>query len=91
MCTFRYGQRRRPLIPQDIQTNGTIGIDVGVVNLRRKTDLGRFEGVIGGKADGEEENTACIRRVTLNDRRLSRFESVTPKKKLTGPIIVACH
>ena len=63
--TFRYGQRRRPLIPQDIQTNGTIGIDVGVVNLGRKTDLGRFKGVIGREGDGEEENAACIRRVTL--------------------------
>ena len=53
------------MIPQDIQTNGTIGIDVGVVNLGRKTDLGRFKGVIGREGDGEEENAACIRRVTL--------------------------
>ena len=69
MCTFRYGQRRRPLISQDIQTNGTIGVDVGVVNLGRKTDLGRFKRVIGRKGDGKEENTACIRRVTLDDKR----------------------
>lgn len=68
MCTFRYGQCRRPLVPQDIQTNGTIGVDVGVVNLGRKTNLGRFKRVIGGEGDGEEENTACIRRVTLDDR-----------------------
>lgn len=61
VCTFRYGQRRRPLIPQNIQTNGTIGVDVGVINLGRKTDLRRFERVIGRKGDGKEENTACIR------------------------------
>ena len=67
MRTFRYGQRRRPLIPQDIQTDGAIGIDVRVVDLGRKTDLGRFEGVIGRKGDREEENTACIRRVTLDN------------------------
>ena len=67
--TFRYSQCRRPLVPQDIQTNGTIGVDVGVVNLGRKTDLGRFEGVIGGKGYGEKEDAACIRRVTLNNRR----------------------
>jgi len=73
------------LIPQDIQTNGTIGVDVGVVNLGRKADLGRFEWVIGGKRDGEEENTACIGRVTLDDRGLSRFESVTPRKHSRVP------
>lgn len=72
------------MIPQDIQTNGTIGVDVGVVNLGRKTDLGRFERVIGGKRDGEEENTACIGRVTLDDRRC-HVESVTVRKHSRVP------
>jgi hypothetical protein len=56
------------LVLQDIHTNGTIGVDVGVVNLGGKIDLGRFERVIGGKGDGEEENTTFKRRVTLDDR-----------------------
>jgi hypothetical protein len=46
------------LIPQDIQTDGTVGVDVGVIDLGRKTNLRRLEGVIGGERDGEEENTA---------------------------------
>jgi hypothetical protein len=53
------------LIPQDIQTDRSIGIDVGVVDLCRKADFGGLEGVVGGKADGEEEDTPSIRRITL--------------------------
>jgi hypothetical protein len=49
--TFRDGQRWRPLIPQDVQTNGAIGIDVGVVDLGREADFGWLEGVIGRETD----------------------------------------
>ena len=66
--TLRYSQRRRPLISQDIQTNGTVGVDGGVVDLGSKTNLGRLERVIGGAGDGEEEDAPCVRRFTLIHR-----------------------
>lgn len=58
--TLRNRQRGRPLIPQNIQANGTIGVDVGMIDLGRKADLGRLEGVVGRETDREEENTTRI-------------------------------
>lgn len=48
------------MIPQDIQADRAIGIDVGVVNLGRETDLGWLERIIGRESDREEENTASV-------------------------------
>lgn len=59
--TFRYGQCWRPLVSEDVETDGTIGIDVGVVDLGRKADFGRFEWIIRGETYGKEENTARVR------------------------------
>jgi len=58
-------QRRRPLVSKDIQTDWTIGVNVGVVYLSGKADFGRLERIIGGEGDRKEENTARIGRVTL--------------------------
>ena len=67
------------MVPQDIQTNGTVGVDVGVIYLGRKTNLGRFERVIGGEGDREEKNAACIRGVTLTNRGITVSHLKTPK------------
>ena len=63
--TLRYRQRRRPLVPQDIKTDGAIGVDIGVIDLGREADLGRLERVIDWECDGEEKDTASIRRFPL--------------------------
>lgn len=59
--TFANGQRRTPLIPQDIQTNGTIRVDVGVIDSGGKVDLGRLEGVVGREVEVEEKDTTGVR------------------------------
>ena len=59
--TFRDGQSWTPLVPQDIETDRPVRIDVRVVNLGREADLRRLEGVVGGECDGEEEHAARIR------------------------------
>ena len=59
--TFRDRQCWTPLVPQDIETDRTVRVDVGVVNLRREADLGRLEGVVGGESDREEEHAASVR------------------------------
>lgn len=45
--TFRYGQGRAPLVPQDIQTDATVGIDIGMVDTGREVNFGRFERIVG--------------------------------------------
>ena len=59
--TFRDGQCWTPLIPQNVQANRAVGVDVGVVDLRRERDLRGLEGVVGGESDGEEEDAASVR------------------------------
>jgi hypothetical protein len=49
--TFRNSQSGRPLISQNVQTNGSVGVDVGVIDLGREADLGRFERVVGRESD----------------------------------------
>lgn len=50
-ATFRDGQCRRPLVSKDVKTDGTICIDVGVVNLGGKADFGWFEWIVRGETD----------------------------------------
>ena len=59
--TFRNGQCWAPLVPQNIQTDRSIRIDIRVINLRRKRDFRGLEGIIGGEGNGEEEDTAGVR------------------------------
>ena len=54
-------QRRAPLVPQDVQTDRPVRVDVRVIDLGREADLGRLEGVVGGEGDGEEEHAARVR------------------------------
>ena len=58
--TFGNRQSRTPLIPQDVQTDGTVGVDVRVVDLGREGDLGGLEGVVGREGDREEEDAAGV-------------------------------
>jgi hypothetical protein len=70
---FRDGQRRRPLVPEDIKTNRPVCIDVGVVDLGREADFGGLEGVVRRERDGQEKDTSGIRGVTL--KRMSAVGS----------------
>lgn len=46
------GQGWTPLIPQDVEADGSVGVDVWVVDLGGEGDLGGFEGVVWNvKAD----------------------------------------
>ena len=49
--------------PQDVETDGPVGVDVGVVDLGGEGDLGGLEGVVCGEVDGEEEDPSLIRTV----------------------------
>jgi hypothetical protein len=53
------------LVPQDVQTDTAVGVDVGVVDAGGEVDLGGLEWVVGGEVDGEEEDTSGVWRVSL--------------------------
>lgn len=63
--TFRDGQRRAPLVTQNIQADATIGVDVRMVDAGSEVDLGRLERVVGREVNGQEEDTTGVWRVTL--------------------------
>ena len=65
MHTLGDGERRAPLVPQDVQTDRAVAVDVGVVDAGGEVDLGRLERVVCGEMDGEEKDTAGVWRVTL--------------------------
>ena len=60
---LRDGESWRPLLLQDVQADGTIGVDVGVVDSRREVELCRLERIVSGEMNVQEEHTSCIRRV----------------------------
>ena len=65
VLTFGDGQGWGPLVPQDIEADATVAIDVGVVDASGEVDLGRLERVVCGEVDRQEEHTALVRRVLL--------------------------
>lgn len=57
------GERRRPLATENVQTDGTVGVDVGMVDLGGEGNLGGLEGVVRGEVDGEVEHAPGVGRV----------------------------
>ena len=58
--TLRDGERRAPLVPQNVQANGAVAVDVRVVDAGGEVDLRGLEGVVCGEVDGEEEDAAGV-------------------------------
>jgi len=57
---FGDGERRRPLVTEDVQADAAIGVNVGVVYAGLEVDFGRLEGVVGGEMDAEEEDAVLV-------------------------------
>ena len=55
---FGDGQSGAPFVLQNIQTDATVGVNVGVVDLCGEVDLRGFEGVVRGEVDVQEEDTS---------------------------------
>lgn len=60
MRTLGNGERRAPLIPQDVQADRAVAVDVGMVDAGGEVDLRGLEGVVCGEVDGEEEDAAGV-------------------------------
>ena len=58
------GEGGWPLWAQDVQADGAVAVDVGVVDPGGERELGRLEGVVCGEVDVQEENTSCNKTTT---------------------------
>ena len=54
------GESGGPLGPQDVQADGAVGVNVGVINSSSEGHFGRLEGVVGGEVNGQEEHPALV-------------------------------
>ena len=54
------GEGGGPLGPQDVQADGAVGVNVGVVNSSCEGHFGRLEGVVRGEVNGQEEYPALV-------------------------------
>lgn len=69
--TFGDGERRAPLVSQDVQANATVAVDVRVVDTGSEVDFRGLERVVCREVDGEEEDAAGVGRVAgAHDGRL---------------------
>jgi hypothetical protein len=60
MHTLADGERRAPLVSQNVQADASVRVDVRVVDAGSEVDLRGLEGVVGGEVDCEEEDTAGV-------------------------------
>lgn len=58
-------ESRAPLVPQDVQTDAAVRVDVGVVDASGEVDLRGLEGVVGREVDVQEENASRVWRLAL--------------------------
>ena len=60
---LRDGQCRRPLGAENIQTDGSVGVNVWMIYPGGECKFRRFEGIICREMDVEEENSTLVRRL----------------------------
>ena len=60
---FADRQRWAPLVLEDVQADGAVGVDVGVVDSRDEVELGRLEGVVRRELDIEGKDASLERTV----------------------------
>ena len=57
---LRNGESGRPLVLKDVKANGTVAVNISVVDFRSECNLGRLEWVIGREMNVEEEDAALV-------------------------------
>ena len=58
--TFRDGECWAPLVPQYVQANAAVAVDVRVVDAGGEVDLWWLEWVVCGEVNRKEEDTAGV-------------------------------
>ena len=57
---FAYGQRRAPVVLEDVETDGALRIDITVVNACLERHLGRLERIVGAEVYVQVEDAAFV-------------------------------
>jgi len=84
---FRDSQRRAPLILKNVQANGTIAVDVRVIQPSREVNLRGLKWVIRGKVHIQEEDSASERAIgRSHDGRLPMEKVISD-----GPCAAVCR
>ena len=77
---FRKG-RTSLFVPENIQANRPVGVDVWVINLGREGDLRWLERVVRGEVNCEEEDSALVWTVRgSHDSGLQRLNKTDEMK-----------
>jgi hypothetical protein len=61
--TFLYGEGRRPLVLENVETDSAVAVDVGMVDSGDEGDFRGFEGVISREVDVQEKHPSSVGRV----------------------------
>lgn len=59
---LRYGQRRTPVVLEDVQADHPLAVDVAVVDAGAEGHLRGLEGVLGREVDVQEEDPSLVGR-----------------------------
>jgi hypothetical protein len=65
----RDGQRGAPGVLENVETDGAIGADVGMIHARDKGHLRRLERIVDRKVNVKEENAPFVGRVLGTNQR----------------------
>jgi len=57
---FGDGERRAPLLSEDVQADAPVAVDVGVVDFCCEVEFWGFEGIVRRELNVQEENTALV-------------------------------
>ena len=60
MLHLGHCESRRPLGPENVEADGPVTVDVGVVDPGGECKFWRFEGVVRGEVNGQEEYPALV-------------------------------
>jgi len=81
---FRNCQSWAPLILEDVQTNGSVGIHVAMVDFCRKVHLWRLERIVGREIDVQKEAPSLVRTIRrTHDCRLPIEHIVSTRSSRT--------
>ena len=91
VCYLWYCESRWPLGPENVQTDRSVAVYVGVVDAGRECKFGRFEWVVCRKVDVEKEHASCNRDRTLLVQSIHCGRSLPSNGESGGPRMVACQ
>ena len=65
-----------PLGPQDVKADGSIGVDIWMIDSSGERHLGRLEWIVSGEVNGQEEDSSLVWTIRgTHDGRLGKRQS----------------